>query len=261
MNETFNRQQCLANINYLIKKKGEMVKNIEQAAGVSVGYLSRMNKEDASKPLSMDFLLAISEALNLSLDALVKYDFTRMSPTEEYMIRFIDKLYTQTNSNKISWEKETLMDLENVSAYSGSDGTTSHPLIFSAGLDPDKRTFDGCNYYKSYFSSDGLVYPNDNFYHATVNGFPIYITNVFRPNQNLPDYELYIVSRSEYGELTNTMFYSIEPLCSSVEANTPDLRDALKRLYDAIYLASRSVKISAFARDFIENYLTPPENS
>lgn len=118
MPEDFNRTQFFDNVSYLIKKHDLKIGEIENGAGVSAGYISRASKDEKSKP-GIEFVMKVAELLNVSVDTLLRADLTNATPTEKYLMSFLNKLNNDTISDALEWvrasDKElNRMDEENI---------------------------------------------------------------------------------------------------------------------------------------------------
>lgn len=110
----FNKEKCISNIYQLAKEKGVKIGDLEKSVGVSTGYLSRLNKGENTTVPSVDFIANVAEVLGVTVDALLNNDYSSPTPTEKYLLAFIDKLMSQTNADKLDWKKETLSQLRSV---------------------------------------------------------------------------------------------------------------------------------------------------
>ena len=135
----FDKNRFIDNVYELARRSRLDIEALETECGVPAGYLSRLRhgKEDAAP--RADLLLAISGLFSVSIDTLLSYDFTRDLPTEELLLRFLEKLIRDTRTQKICW-------MEDFWAYPEStprnpDGTILHPLLLSGpsedGKDPE----------------------------------------------------------------------------------------------------------------------------
>lgn len=99
---------------------------METNVGVSTGYISRTSKESNSKP-GIDFILNVSNFLGVSMDTLINFDFSKATPTEEYLTSFLEKIKKDTTQGEIDWIKYTNEELN----YEEPDinGYLSHPLM------------------------------------------------------------------------------------------------------------------------------------
>ena len=103
----FNKMLCLSNIYHLAKSKNIKIGDLESAAGVSAGYISRLNKADTKTSPSIEMLAVVADMLGVSLDALLYHDYESLTPTEKYVVDFLEKLRSKTHSNEEIWRRET----------------------------------------------------------------------------------------------------------------------------------------------------------
>jgi len=121
-----NKELMFENIYYLLEKTDKKIGEFETAAGVSPGYISRTLKDEKSKP-GIEFIFNAARELGLSVDTLVSVRFSELTPTEKYLMQFIDKLKKDTASDKLAWDRET----ENELNYMDPDmnGYVDHSLF------------------------------------------------------------------------------------------------------------------------------------
>lgn len=118
-NITFN------NISFLASEQNKRIGELESQAGVSTGYIAR-TRESNAKP-GVEFVLRIADALNISVDTLLKVDLATLTPTEQYIVKFLGKLISDTDGDKLDWKIESdsyLRDME-----PDMNGNYLHPLI------------------------------------------------------------------------------------------------------------------------------------
>ena len=96
MTEQFNPKILFDNIDFLIKSENRKIGEVESEAGVSAGYISRTSKDGGSRP-GIDFIMNIAKVLHVSIDTLLKVDISSLTPTERYLISFLEKLETDQN--------------------------------------------------------------------------------------------------------------------------------------------------------------------
>ena len=200
----FDKRLCLANIYQLAKEKNIKIGDLEKAAGVSAGYISRINKEDSNTMPTIDFIAAVAKALGVTVDAIIKNDYSTPTPTEKYILSFIDRLLSQTNEDKLDWKKESAAQLK-VVGYD-AQGCPDHPLFamdFDDNNNPSPR-------FVSRFDEEYAI-TGDCFYlslpgakHSTV-----YLMCVDNPTMvgapfTIDSYELYMVKD-----------WKVQPLCCS----------------------------------------------
>ncbi|MHA6647237.1 helix-turn-helix domain-containing protein [Aerococcus urinae] len=121
-----NSRLLFDNIYYLINKKNIRIGDLETNVGVSTGYISRTSKESNSKP-GIDFILNVSNFLEVSVDTLVKFEFSKATSTEEYLISFFEKIKKDTIQGDLDWMKHTQDELNHEEP--DINGYLSHPLM------------------------------------------------------------------------------------------------------------------------------------
>lgn len=100
----FNREICLKNVDYLLTSK---IKN--WATGRKIrklsGYLSRMRAGKSSSDPSIEFLMTAAEELNVPLELLVSSDLTEMTSTEEFILKFLNKVMHNTKKGRATLDE------------------------------------------------------------------------------------------------------------------------------------------------------------
>ncbi len=126
MTTEFNKQLMLDNISFLLKEFGKKIGELETDAGVSPGYISRISKEGNTKP-GIEFIMKVADSLNTSMDTLLNVDLAEMTPTERYLISFLEKLNKDTLDDKLDWNRESADRLNR--AETDINGNPDHPLL------------------------------------------------------------------------------------------------------------------------------------
>lgn len=126
MTEEFNPKTLFDNIDFLIKNQNRKIGEVENEAGVSAGYISRTSKDGGSRP-GIDFIMKIAHVLHVSIDTLLKVDISSLTPTERYLISFLEKLEQDTTHDLLDWDRLTAESLNNMDT--DQNGNTEHPLF------------------------------------------------------------------------------------------------------------------------------------
>jgi len=126
MTDEFNKQIMLDNISFLLNESGKRIGELETEAGVSAGYISRITKEEKMKP-GIEFIMKVAESLNISIDTLLNVDLGEMTPTERYLVSFLEKLNKDTLDDKLDWNVETADELNRMET--DMNGYVEHPLF------------------------------------------------------------------------------------------------------------------------------------
>lgn len=127
MDQEFDKSIMFNNINFLIKEKGKKIGEVEKEAGVSPGYISRASKDENSMP-GLEFVIKVAHILQFSIDTLISVRLDKFTPTERYIISFLDKMISDTKQDKIDWNKEDMWHLREGLEHD-VNGKCKHPLI------------------------------------------------------------------------------------------------------------------------------------
>lgn len=245
--KNFNRQKCLNNLKVLIEAKGIKIGDIEKEANVTLGYLSRLRSDKISADPSIEFLVTAAKMLGVSLNQLIDGDFSAISPTEQLISEVISSLIADTKSDDVTWIKETVKELKNVSC--DDQGDTSHPLFrMTLGVGgfgyPEPI---GAEYNSRFLTNDDVV-PCGNFYHAALptGKKTVYITRVNTADGDLDteSYEMYMMDSVS----------NIKPICAT-SVCCDRLKADIINLYREIEIASSHVHIDDDVRGALKEYL------
>ena len=160
----FDKKIFLNNIEILLNSRNIKVRDLENKAGVSRGYLSRLSREGNQSVPGIDFILAASELFGISVELLSTVDYTGCSETERYYIDFIERLIQKTESGEMLWKSSSIKDFENAAVNNSSTNAVikREPSIqemmasIVSGKNIYYSTVDyGCYEYKE---SSGLLY-------------------------------------------------------------------------------------------------------
>ena len=78
----YDKTRCLNNIYALAKERGIKIGDLEESAGVSRGYLSRVAKPDYQGSPPIEMLDAVAKQLGVGIDYLVNYSPDAFSESE-----------------------------------------------------------------------------------------------------------------------------------------------------------------------------------
>lgn len=104
----FDKAIFLDNLEYLIKEKNITARDIETKAGVSKGYISRLKKEGNKSVPGIEFILTVSALAGVSVEVLSSINLNQCSESEDYYLRFVDRLIEKTEKKEILWKAKTL---------------------------------------------------------------------------------------------------------------------------------------------------------
>lgn len=124
----FNKTICVSNIYTLAKKKSLKICEVEDKSGVSPGYLSRLSKEGCKTIPGIDFLMSVSQVLNVSLEGLLTCDYSSLTDDENKTINFLTKLIKDSNESLLVWKNESFDDRNSIILDENGYRAT-HPLM------------------------------------------------------------------------------------------------------------------------------------
>ncbi len=153
----FDKKRFLNNVYYLAKLRDIKIGALEANAGLSTGYLARLNKEDNKSVPSIEVLVSFADKLKISMDSLIGCDLEPMSGTDKYICDFLDKLIFDTTNNKYIWTKE------DASTLHASERGAEHPLLKNVG---DNHFYN--NHYLSQFRPNEDVELDDFQYYVEI---------------------------------------------------------------------------------------------
>lgn len=227
------------NIAFLLKKQGKKVGELENVAGVSAGYISR-TKDGNGKP-GLDFVVKVADFFGVSVDALLKVRFSALTATEEYIVRFLEKLTQDTEADCLDWKKETETDADICYHPDMVMDTYSHPLfqVIDDGGDPEVE-FNSHSYGdKTYINVSYNVKISD-----SVSFYLVFVTErEAKDFMNIGVKELWLVGRS-----------GRQFLCDDVDSPV-DIGEMIRNLFCAVEENIKHPKIKEEYRDAIDSYL------
>ncbi len=108
----FNNKICFNNITSLYKVKGFKIGEFETEIGASIGYFSRLLKDDGKiGTISSEILFKAADVLDVPVDELGSVDLTCLDSTNQYYFNFLNRVLDETKSNNINWEQFKKEDL------------------------------------------------------------------------------------------------------------------------------------------------------
>lgn len=243
----FNKMACINTIYDLVRRKGLKIGDVEEKAGVSRGYLSRINKPEAASP-SIETLDSIAEQLGVTIDYLVHFASGRLSENERLAAEFVDQIFGDTVLGLMEWVKDPYGVL---TQESNSQFKVTHPLC---RLNLEYLEDFGQMCYSSVFESriDDTMSLVDDGYHAKIDEEnEVYIVAV---ESGIPEFkgrqyhELYMVNRR-----TRTP----EIICSSCYV-TPETDKHITQLYDTINSVYAHLCSNPSTKDAMRKFIQTP---
>ena len=227
----YDKQRLIKNLYHYIKLSNYKVGDLEAAANVSTGYLSRWKNDgnDSSSP-TVETLTIMADKLAVSLDTLLFTDIESLNSSEIKIIDYLNKFIKKTESEEFEWERITINQA--YSSYKGGFGESVGKLPFMVS---DSDSFN--NYYLVYKSlfNDAEYTLAAPLYKFSKHSADIFITCIQKNDyknkgEDSLEYELYL--DSDLNGFTK--------ICNADENANPEIRKVIKNLYDIIAAMTRT---------------------
>ena len=243
----FDKSICIKNIRYLMEKKNLKIGELEKASGNSIGYLSRLEKQEKTTDPSAEFLVTAAQMLGITLDELIYDRLEDLSPNEEALIAFLARLTENTKKDVVSWDKETV---EQHNMYENSPAVMDYTHILYT---IDEEVIDDYPEpvgwkYDSRFFNDGSVKVKGTSYHARINEYDDYIYIMscgFRGNFESESkfYEIYHIDAER----------DVHPICSTYNAEDRIVQ-VVERLISQIKESQGRIHLSMKTKMLFDSY-------
>lgn len=248
----FDRGKCIENITLLLSLKDKKLGSIERLSGNSPGYLSRMRSGKSNADPSIEFLLTAANELDVSLDILVSSEIKEMTQTEEYLLKFLDKLVLDTREENVTWNRERSSELDKVEVEFDYDGEpyATH-LFFTVDIvrEGDHNIYNAV-YDSQFFKMSGVKIGGDCYNAKLPNSeSSLYIISCNKGDSSIAwkcekFYELYM--RAGNGVLS--------PICNTMDVCSP-IMTAVDNLVKEIKISVTHVHMDNQVKKAIDEYL------
>ncbi len=240
----FDKKTCIENIRFLLSEKSVKLGDIERDAGVSAGYLSRLEKKNNTTDPSIEFLMVASKRFGVFLDTLVNTKLSRVTKSEEELIQFLIQLKKDTDDDRLAWVGDSVEKLHS-NKYVDPEVCQPHPLY----LYPCDSYGPTSYSYSSLFFEEKKIDPSGTGFHAKLQDSEdeVYLMKVREDREDTKGdefLELYHVD----GE---GMVY---PICNTLQVSQ-EISDAVEVLYESVAVASSHVRLTEKTKSLIGNYL------
>ena len=248
----FDKKQCIENIYAIAKKRGIKIGELEEKAGVSKGYLSRINKDENNAVPSIELLDSISRQLKVGIDYLVNFSDKELSPNEQFVYQFVDGLMQKTISGKLEWlyETQSVLDADN-------NASVKNPLVSITKLyAEDVDVWYDTHVYHSTIYGDGWVKVAGNCYYteiSTNNGLTSSSVYLNKVRYSIQDRGL-IMDEATAIEVYLLSDGDINPICSTYYV-TETLSTAIKNLYDAVVSVPSRIALDPQVRKTMKAFI------
>lgn len=256
----FDKKKCMDNIYTIAKDKDIKIGELEKAAGVSAGYLSKLSKEGNKAVPGVEILLPIAAELGVSLDFLVNSEYKSLGANERYFASFVDKLMVGTENQKIIWEIESGSYLNSVT----TGMQFSHPLFLHREVleeNPFIDQFDTMIYndYQSRFLRVNEINSFDNCYHCELKGGlsgirHLYMMKIYPGCNNYEEEHSALNSHSEIELYFVKGLEKVEPLCSTYSVGK-EIKKIIEDLYSLVSNDIHSISITRSVKQVIDDFM------
>lgn len=246
MGSEFNKDLMIKNISFMLSEFGKKIGELEAEAGVSAGYISRTAKDTKSKP-GIDFVVKVAEALKTSVDTLINVDLSELTPTERYLISFLEKLKQDTLEDKLDWIRESAASLNRMET--DMNGYVEHPLFsletfYEEGECEYPEEVTRVVMISKHFDCRTAI-EGDCFNLRMKNGATLYVMNICKSVHRINDPSAYAkeIWISQYGKNqflcdnspNSSLAFLVEDLYSTllIRSNHPKISRDLKQVIDS----------------------------
>lgn len=237
-NKNFDKSILLKNIRALLRENADIkLGQIEKDAGCQPGYMSRLEKAGNTSDPSVEFIVTAAKAFGVSVDYLIKANLGKMEPTENYYVRFMQKLFIDTIDDKVKWAavRKGALDTLNREPFS--------PLLYLVDM-----TGYGEAVFESHMYGKLTKINGTSFYTLIAENTYLYIMNV--GSQNLP-FSDKPSSALEVWMVTGGR--SRKFICSS--ADSPALKELISNIYNLLVEWDEMPKIDEGVLGIIDAYM------
>jgi len=247
----FDKKRCVENIYALAKEKGLKIGDIEEKAGVSKGYLSRINKEDSTSIPTIDLLASIANQLGVGIDYLVNFPRDVLTPNEQFVFQFIDRLCQQTVAGKMDWVVESAAILT-----ADSDEPVDNPLVrtmpeYSEEFNRQYET----HVYTSMIYSNSVQVANNCYHTELPDGYSeVYLNAVNYLEPAKPEDRFHSHVWSEQIIEVYIVRNGVRPICSTFFLRD-ELKKAVNDLYTAVSSAPSHIGLEKSTKDIMKSFL------
>ena len=224
----FDRNRLIDNIYRVAKEKNIKIGTLEQSAGVSPGYLSRLARDDTKGSFAVDLLCSVSEQLGKTLDALVYTEHKDLTENEEKMLAFLDRLTMLTENFTLEWKMLPPMIQDETYEF-------EHPLfrvVDCCDMDPDGNyiSYKKTEYCSHFLDQENPTIIEGRCFHVlfdTLSNREVYLMFVSQYEPGSFDrrkaLEIYFIRQEKY----------VEPIVCSILA-CDQIVEAMERLYKTV---------------------------
>lgn len=234
------------NVTFLLKKSGLRIGDLEEAVGLSAGYISRTSKPGAVRKMSIDSVWKIARLFGVTLHQLLETELDAPSTNTALVSKLVDKLILQTDSGEIEWYDNT----PTVAAF--SDWLEDTGVITRDNPDYDRV------YHPDHLNKE-MTWVLDYEVMGCENAAPdrtiAYI--VYKsPDRDQVYYDFFLVNLNRSITNPDEPVVQYEPLFYSSDDPFSDLAEKCKQLHELVDSRILDTRLSKDAKSWIKDYLS-----
>ena len=234
-----DKSQLYSNIKYKITEKNLKIGDVETRAGMTAGYLSKLQKDESKTNNILDFIVNVAKLLDVSIDSLIHVDYASLTNTEKYFADFIDKLIRDTIADELQWEKESFESFDDFHYQA------QHPLF--KVIEYEDGTYEPKKMgYNSFFTPGAQVLSD--CFNVRIKEKRLYLMNVLI-SQSVSAKELYFVQWKSDFE-----YPKVIKICQ-IDTNSP-LNELTEDLVMTARESSTHIKLEDAAKAIIDDFMS-----
>lgn len=237
---SFDKDILFDNLSYLISQKGLKIGEFEKTAGVSQGYISRKSVGNGTK-IKLDFVVRAASILDISIDRLLTTRISELTIREEYCLNFLDKLISDTASDKLQWF-----------SYFYEPESPAPPTLCAY--------ISGQWQYLGSYKNGEILFPCGTFLHTKITSDAgVHLSCVKTQDATEPDYEAWIVpSMNDCYDYGGRERFASTVILKEGRLQRKLIADKVRILYSCAKKSlSASLHLSSAAKNIIDTYMLP----
>ncbi len=239
----FDNSNLAANINYLCRKYGVRIGELESYIGISAGYISRTTGKNSPKKISIDVVWKLARLFNVTVQDLIGSRLEDIKGNTALLLQFLDKLIAQTESGEHAWQ------------IGGGDLYPLNERLAATKLfREDRKRYgyypDHLNKRQNWFLSDDIVICPEIFYEE---GEDLVIIPFTDAGGKLRQYDIILLDECTNPDMQK--FYTIDKLLYTIDDPYQRLNQKVETLYSVIRDMEFDAKMPSDIRTMVKSYL------
>jgi len=247
---TWDRVRFANNVLKFCDERRIPVNELESRLGLAGGFFENLREGVSDAEPGVDQLLAVSEQLSVSVDALLTFDFGPANDSEADLRLYMDKLIDDTLSHRLLWHEDAFGYLD--TQVHKNTAVAGHPLFGDAsGEDDSIQPF----YISQFHPNLRTLIPVNTYFVPFSDNRTLYLVQVWNTGDD-PDspgdwseLELFMVRKQ------TLMPAHFIPLCHTDHEISARLDGAIRRLFAVVEETVRLPRLTDEGRAVVREYL------